>query len=329
MVKYVILKTISNDMGSILFLYTYGRYISELTGKKIYMDFSEDEDNRMIQEAENDHCLLKFNINLMGGKILLKSDKNIGRLLNLKYKVTKKLACILSSESNYQKAVSKFAKGKIGKLLHKMGIVLNFEVSVIEEYYKEEIKGNMLVKGYFQTPYFAEKIRDILLKEITLKNISDQMIIAEELITRPNSVAVYIQCKKDALTGEYICNNDYYIRSIKRMIEILGNDLTFYIFSNNFEYVKGFLEALKYNIVFVEWDLKEYEELILMSKCRHFILSNNSLSWWGQFLSQNKNKIVISPSNLFTNDQYKSSILCNDWITMESRALIKSTQEII
>jgi hypothetical protein len=140
------------------------------------------------------------------------------------------------------------------------------------------------------------------------------MIIAEELIMRPNSVAVYILWEKDAVTGENICNDNYYIRSIKRMIEILGNDLTFYIFSNNFEYVKVFLEALKYNIVFVEWDLKEYEELILMSKCRHFILSNNSISWWGQFLSQNKNKIVISPSNLFSDDQYKSSILCNDWI---------------
>ena len=314
--KYVILKTISNDMGSLLFLYTYGRYISELMGKKIYLDLSEDKVDATDQTKDWESDLYKFNINLMGGKILLNSDKKIGKLLNLKYKIVVKSACILSGERDYRIAVRRFSKGYMGKLLQKLGLVLNFDRSDKEEFYKNINKGNLLAQGYFQMTYFAEKIRDILWKELTLKNISDQMIIAEEMITRPKSIAVYLlrDCGSDN-----ICDEEYYIRSIKRMAEILGNESTFYIFSNDFDYVKALLEGLKYNIIFVEWDLEEYEELILMSKCKHFILSNHSLSWWGQFLSQNKNKIVISQSNWFNDNQYKESIFCNDWIRMESR----------
>lgn len=56
-----------------------------------------------------------------------------------------------------------------------------------------------------------------------------------------------------------------------------------------------------------------YETLRLMYNCKHFILSNSTFSWWGQFLSTSKNKLVVSPS-LWNNDGYQSQLIQKDWI---------------
>ena len=56
-----------------------------------------------------------------------------------------------------------------------------------------------------------------------------------------------------------------------------------------------------------------YETLRLMYNCKHFILSNSTFSWWGQFLSASKNKLVVSPSR-WNNGGYQSQLIQKDWI---------------
>ena len=53
-----------------------------------------------------------------------------------------------------------------------------------------------------------------------------------------------------------------------------------------------------------------------MYSCKHFIISNSTFSWWAQYLSRNKEKIVIAPDR-WTNDSYKEhnkiDIYEEDW----------------
>lgn len=98
-----------------------------------------------------------------------------------------------------------------------------------------------------------------------------------------------------------ILDSDYYQKAIvEHFLPI--EDYNFVVFSNDIDYVKGILDGD--NVYYVEpsGGLKvctdsEKEDLALMSLCDHHIIANSSYSWWGAYLSKNKDKKVICPTN--------------------------------
>lgn len=93
-----------------------------------------------------------------------------------------------------------------------------------------------------------------------------------------------------------VCNKDYYEKAIKMISSQIENP-TFFIFSNTHEDLVWIRKNynIPQNSVYVDLNNPDYEELRLMYNCKHFILSNSSFSWWAQYLSESKNKIIIAP----------------------------------
>ena len=56
--------------------------------------------------------------------------------------------------------------------------------------------------------------------------------------------------------------------------------------------------------------------MFLMSKCKHNIIANSSFSWWGAWLNENKDKLVIAPDRWFNNIQ-APDVICDSWIKVE------------
>jgi len=62
---------------------------------------------------------------------------------------------------------------------------------------------------------------------------------------------------------------------------------------------------------------KAYEDLRLMSLCRHHIIANSSFSWWGAWLSAHPGKIVIAPKKWFNLDDINTDdLLPEGWLRL-------------
>ncbi len=110
---------------------------------------------------------------------------------------------------------------------------------------------------------------------------------------------------------------NYYIRAINFIKKRVVNP-HFFIFSDDVEWVKNNLKT-KFPLIFISGNnLKDYEELILMSRCKHNIIANSAFSWWGAWLNENENKIVIAPYQwLKIKHKANKNIISNNWTKLK------------
>lgn len=117
------------------------------------------------------------------------------------------------------------------------------------------------------------------------------------------TVSIHMR-RGDYLLPQYsFCHldSDYYEQAlVDHFLPI--EDYNFVVFSNDIAYAREMLSGD--NIFFVEpvggekiCTDSEKEDLALMSLCDHHITANSSYSWWGAYLSKNKDKKIICPTN--------------------------------
>ncbi|MGM9692437.1 MAG: alpha-1,2-fucosyltransferase [Alloprevotella sp.] len=92
-----------------------------------------------------------------------------------------------------------------------------------------------------------------------------------------------------------VCCLPYYKRAIAEMQRRVGG-AHFYVFSDDPEWCRANL-PLDETAVFVDWNKKadSWQDMMLMSLCRHNIICNSTFSWWGAWLNNNPGKTVLAP----------------------------------
>jgi hypothetical protein len=183
------------------------------------------------------------------------------------------------------------------------------------------IKDDVYLDGFYQSEkYFLENqqtIKDDFKFKIQLGNCA-QKVINE--ITKTESVILQIR------RGDYATNpktqvhfgltsKEYFEESIK-YIESRGvNNIKLFIISDDIEWCKQNL-SFSYPTQFVSGpDIKDYEEIFIMNNAKHLVISNSTFGWWGAWLNNNKNKIVIAPKEWFKNKNLKQDdIVPPSWI---------------
>ena len=172
---------------------------------------------------------------------------------------------------------------------------------------------NLILKGYFQSEkYFKNNKKEII--DLFFINPIDVNFLIEQFNLNDNkTVTVHIR------RGDYlkypdfhlVCDTKYY----QQAIEIFDNTYRFIFISDDIEWCKENFNGNNY--IFSDLN-DEILDLTLMSLCSHNILSNSSFSWWGSYLNNNKNKIVVAPKNWFGNNpntpKDTQDIYCDNWI---------------
>jgi hypothetical protein len=142
-----------------------------------------------------------------------------------------------------------------------------------------------------------------------------------EAISRSNSIGLHIR------RGDYInnkktrdsfgeCSLDYYKKAVAKISETV-KDPHFYVFTNDPDFVKNLKLGNTTTFITHNTGEKSYEDMRLMSLCKHNIIANSSFSWWGAWLNENPDKIVICPSPAFDKlDLTDSDFYPDNWIKL-------------
>ncbi len=111
-----------------------------------------------------------------------------------------------------------------------------------------------------------------------------------------------------------VCGEEYYKGAFKEIKKRTSIDV-FLIFSDDINWCKQNISGE--NFVFIE-DNSDIEDLFLMTKSTHNIICNSTFSWWGSWLGDNKDKIVIAPEIWLNSTGYDTrDVLPEEWVKVK------------
>jgi len=295
-----------------------------------------EQDGGIEREVYEDTCIVAFsgglgnqmfqyaflrNLELSGKKVMadLKAYSN-GTLNFLLTDIFRNIKLELCTEKQKQELVEKNAKeiGRAVKFLiysesYEYGITKNADLSLLD------ISGGIFY-GMHQNCVFPERVRKELLEDFFFTNVrEDKLKRLRDSIAEKNTVSVHIR-RGDYLTENNkwfyggICTEEYYKSAFVYIEQKIGK-CTLCFFSNDIKWVKE-----KYDIedaIYIEEgmfdDYQDWYDMYLMSVCRHNIIANSSFSWWGAWLNQNEDKIVIAPKKWINIYEYED-IYPKQWV---------------
>jgi len=181
---------------------------------------------------------------------------------------------------------------------------------------------NSYLIGFWQSEAYFADIREQLITELTplaLPGPEDESIL--ERMRQGDSVSVHVR------RGDYVslasasayhglCSLEYYRKAIAYVAERLHAPSLF-VFSDDPDWTKANLQS-PYPTCYVDHNppAKAFQDLRLMSMCRHHILANSSFSWWGAWLSRNADGMVIAPERWYAIDRPTPDLIPSRWMRM-------------
>jgi hypothetical protein len=176
-----------------------------------------------------------------------------------------------------------------------------------------KITGNVKINGYFQSEKYFINYK---------KEIKDLFKIDDEtnffLLKKYSNIISLDTCSIHVRRGDYLKlpnihptqNIEYY----NKAVGYIGENKHYLIFSDDIEWCKNNLNFIK-NKTFI-FGNSDFQDLYLMSLCKNNIIANSTFSWWGAWLNNYKNKVVVAPELWFGNEvNYNTyDLIPNNWI---------------
>ena len=177
-------------------------------------------------------------------------------------------------------------------------------ITINEKTYEQTFfsdEANYCFNGYWQEEKFFPKDIQKIKRIFNTDNLNSKNKAIFESIINNNSISVHVR------RGDYVDNfmhgniaNQCYLQNSINYVKCAVDNPHFFVFSDDIDWAKNNLIFSNSNVTFVSGNLDKVEQdIILMSNCRHNIISNSTFSWWAQNLNPNPDKIVISPEYWF------------------------------
>ncbi|MBU2567063.1 alpha-1,2-fucosyltransferase, partial [Patescibacteria group bacterium] len=190
----------------------------------------------------------------------------------------------------------------------------------IPEFLDPGSNDKIYLNGYWQNEKYFKDIRDILLNELILR--PESSLLETDIIKKTREmdcIAVHFRRGDDQLNkSKYgVPTLEYYNKALKAIIESGVKNPHVIIFTNDPDWVKENFKPSVSHEYAVDLSLTDFQELALMSYCKHHIVANSTFSWWGAWLGNAEDKIIIAPNRWLRSSDYDTSgIYSEGWIKM-------------
>ena len=190
----------------------------------------------------------------------------------------------------------------------KLGLLNNGHAPVVQErffHFDEELFNNcpdhVSLQGYFQTEKYFKHIESEIREDFAFKD--EVLTPCKEMIgSVENPIALHIR------RGDYVknsdnhpvCSMDYYKAALEHYFD---SDRNVIVFSDDPKWCND-QDLFSGDRFMISENEDNRIDLCLMSLCNDFIIANSTYSWWGAWLSSNKDKKVIAPLQWFGTTGY-------------------------
>lgn len=176
----------------------------------------------------------------------------------------------------------------------------------------EKTEGIVRISGYFQSEKYFEHCKEDIKKMLTFReDVKRRLMEKYSHVFNKPVIGIHIR------RGDYIGNPNYYNLPINYYLHALEENFpdwesmyNIFVFSDDVHYCKAYLDSDGF---FFSEGQNEIEDLCLLSQCTHFVLSNSSYSWWGAWLAEKENTIIIHPAHMFEGELFKYNNIKDFW----------------
>lgn len=259
-----IMFAVDGGLGSVILVYAMALLAMERTGKKVKYDITWFENNSM--DCDN-KCSRKFTIK----KLFPNIDFEIAT----------------SKEVKFYKAYLKYTNPKTW--VYNDFVFKNKDPRYFMGYYSH-------YKYWMDSENLLQKNLDFSQWKLNEQNLR----MKQKIENSEYSVAIHIR-RGDFVNLGFCClTRDYYVNAIKYIQQRIKTNISLYIFSNDFDYVKEEIlpNIQDLNITFVDINDNDlgFYDMYLMSLCNSNIIANSTFSISSALLNKHSDKIVIAPN---------------------------------
>ena len=195
---------------------------------------------------------------------------------------------------------------------------VEFREEVLEE------RGNVYLDGYWQSPKYFSGSEDIIRREFRVKEplspagerVAAQMASTDSICVNVRR-ADYVTLQASNATHGFV-GKEYYARGVERIAPVLKGPHIF-VTSDDVDWCRENLR-FAYPTTVLGHEYKGYkfgEYLTLMTRCKHFLISNSTFAWWAAWLSPSPDKIVVCPKDWFRDSKFDASdLIPPEWIRL-------------
>lgn len=178
------------------------------------------------------------------------------------------------------------------------------------------------LKGYWQSERYFSDVAQTIRDDFTFRvPPSGRNFELARHIDGVNAVSLHIRrgdysSNPKTLAMHGLCSLKYYAEAIDLVVDRIPEPM-FFVFSDDMHWVQANLH-IGYPCEYIDHNrgAESYNDMRLMSLCKHHIIANSSFSWWGAWLNPGVTKLVVAPRQWFTNPTSVEDLLPAGWIKL-------------